>query len=256
MADSAESTAAVKHAVSATVDVDTLERYLSKVHAVVDEAKFEFTENGITCDAVDPANVALINSHLDARAFENYDAVDIKIGLGLHKFKSILEYFEGDVTLTVNAADSTLAVTDGEAKYGINYIDPDKIRDGDEADCWETTSKVLVPGDKLKRAVSLATEAGDAISLQYASKTELLTVRNDDGLDTAALDIPVEDVIENEDGGDLYTEDYLNDILDAIEPSDTVNVTLGDEVPVSLHVANGAVESKFAIAPRITGVDD
>lgn len=255
MSESDGSTAAVKHAVSATVDVETLERYVSHLYAVVNEARWEFTQNGIVCHAMDPASVSLVHGHLDAMMMEDYTAADIVIGVDLHKLKSVLESFEGEVTLTVNAADTTLRLSDGEAEYGIKYLDPDKIREGDEENLWDTSSHVLVPSYKLKRAVTLATEAGDAISFQYDSETGVLDVRNDDGVDTAALDIEVTDTVEDVDGVGLYSKEYLNDILEVIDPSRTVNVILGDEVPVGLEVAAGGVESRFAIAPRIKGAD-
>ncbi|MGB9966145.1 hypothetical protein [Halobacterium hubeiense] len=257
--DSDGCTAAIdrKNAVDATISADKLETFLERIHALVEEARVHFDGDGVHCYAVDPANVGYVESHIDEVVFGEYKAVDCVIGAPIRKLRTVLEVMDGDVEIAVNVAEETVSFDDGDAQYQTEYVDPDSVRQADHDRDWETAAEVYVGGHELKRAAKLASEVGDHIELDYDPDTKTLQAIADEDVQSSAVDISTTATPQNNDAWGYYSEDYFTDMLDAIPPAASIAVGLGeDNVPLELGVSHGQIQTDYALAPRITGVDD
>ncbi len=72
------------------IDVETLSDAVSALRTTVEEAKLRFTEEGLGCRAVDPANVAMVDVHVDAGLFERYQHDETLIGISLETLADVL----------------------------------------------------------------------------------------------------------------------------------------------------------------------
>jgi len=83
----------------AAINPDDLMSALATVTTLVDEAKIRVNENGVTIKAVDPANVGMVEMHLDRDAFERLetgvendpDTDEVVLGVNLNNFTSQLK---------------------------------------------------------------------------------------------------------------------------------------------------------------------
>ena len=57
---------------------------------VVEEARLDFGEDGLTVRVVDPSHVAMIKMDVDSAAFETWELDETKLGLEMRKLKDIL----------------------------------------------------------------------------------------------------------------------------------------------------------------------
>ena len=57
---------------------------------VVEEARLDFGEDGLSVRVVDPSHVAMIEANLMKSAFDSFDIKDVQMGLDIDKFKSVL----------------------------------------------------------------------------------------------------------------------------------------------------------------------
>lgn len=245
------------NAVEANISADKLEAYLERINALVEEARIHFDGDGVHCYAVDPANVGYVESHIDELVFGDYDAVDCVIGAPIRKLRTVLEVLDGDIEIAVNVAEETISMDDGEAEYKTEYIDPNSVREADHERDWEPAAKVHVGGFALKRAAKLASEVGDHMELDYVADTKTLHATADEDESSSDVEISTEATPQNNDAWGYYSEDYLTDMLDAVPPEAGVTVALGkDNVPLELGLSHGQIQTEYALAPRIVGVDD
>jgi len=101
-------------AFEAIVDLGTLWEFVATLTPVVNEGRLQLTDDDFRTVAVDPANVAMIDSTLPAAAFEHYErsgAIDV-IGINLKRFDEILGVGDSDdvVELVLDAETRTLTV--------------------------------------------------------------------------------------------------------------------------------------------------
>ena len=64
---------------------------MNVVATLVDEAKFNITEDGISLRAVDPAHVAMIDLKLKSAAFESFKASESELGIDISKMTDVLK---------------------------------------------------------------------------------------------------------------------------------------------------------------------
>ena len=57
---------------------------------VVEEARLDFGEDGLSVRVVDPSHVAMIKMEVDSAAFEGWEVDETKLGLEMRKLKEIV----------------------------------------------------------------------------------------------------------------------------------------------------------------------
>jgi proliferating cell nuclear antigen len=68
---------------TATIEAGRCKQLLTAVGAVVEECRLHLDADGLSIKAVDPANVAMLDLHLSAAAFETYSASGGVIGVSI-----------------------------------------------------------------------------------------------------------------------------------------------------------------------------
>src|ERR1041384_4674923 len=75
----------------AKVKAEVLKTILDAVSTLVDEAKIQVTAEGISLKAVDPAHVAMVDLSIGKKAFQEYKATELELGIDLDKPNDILK---------------------------------------------------------------------------------------------------------------------------------------------------------------------
>lgn len=248
------------------VSADTLTDYVDTLLTVVDEAVLQFQPDKIHVEAVDPANVAMVNTDIHATACESYESDGFKIGINLHKFD---EYLSG-----ASSGDLVELTYDEEARrigiyYGGEYtttfdmagIDPDSVREGQKpADdvVNQMSSDVRMDAAALKHATNVAGKVSDHLIFDAdPNRAKPWHVIGEGDTDDARVEFS--DALAN-DGNDitepcvgLYSEEYIDALLSAVPKNADVRVRHGEEWPMLIDYTHpdADMDATLFCAPRI-----
>lgn len=259
-----------KPAFEAVVAADTLEAFLEPIGAVVEECRFQFDEDGVRVRAVDPANVAMVDARLDSAAFESIDAgvetlgIPVKGGSMGTTLEDVLEFASsGDVIhFTLDQETRKLKVEIDTLSVSMALIDPESIRpEPDIPDLDEDlTATVNVGQEHLDRGLDAADLVADYVTFEAVN--EEFTIGAEGDTDESSLTVDGDDLLAGTSIDDpaksLFSLNYMTEMVGAVPNGASVEVRLGDEMPIKLnHALDGKVgEAEFMCAPRIQNVGD
>ena len=66
-----------------TTRQELLSRIVDTLGIVVEDARFDFDENGLSVRVVDPSHVAMVKLDVDSAVFDSWEVEETKIGLEL-----------------------------------------------------------------------------------------------------------------------------------------------------------------------------
>lgn len=249
-------------AFTATATADVLETILDDVAVLVDECVLHVDERGVSVDAMDPATVAMVSLSVDADAFDDYDAPQdgLRLGVALDRLQDVVGMADSDqpVALAVDLERRTLHVRVGELAYTLALIDPDAIRSPpdrvDLADQFEAT--VALPGREVSQAVTAADMVADHLEAGVDETAARFYVRAGGDTDSVAVDVPAEDCGEFDPGPahSLFSLQYLSAVDRALPPDGQVRLRLGEEAPIEVEFefAAGDGTVRYVVSPRLT----
>lgn len=245
--------------VRAVIASDVLESFVAAQQSVVHEAKWQIDPNGIRVRAVDPANVAMVDTHLPARATESFEADGKRtLGVDLDRLANVVGMADSEdsVELDLNEQTRKLNIRIGGLEYTLALIDPDAIRQEPDLPDLDLPATVGLPADELARGITAVDLVADYLRLAADPDTRQFVISaegdtdvveialGDDRLASAEVDAAAES---------LFALNYLADIESVIPSGSTVIADLGTEVPVDMRIEDAGDElaRRWLVAPRI-----
>lgn len=236
-----------------------LRNYLDTYLSIVDEAKLEFSSDGVYAQPVDASNAAMVNQTLAPAAFESFESVDFEIGIDLGRLDGYLKKGKSDlVEITFSNEDRKFHLQMGEVSASIAGIDPDSVRQGQTPpDELDLPTDVQLPGDALEHAVDVAEMVSDHVAVECdpdrdrplhfigEGDTDDVRVRFGDSLEEGSK-VP-------EQCTSLFTAQFLLDFASVIPSDASVRLQSGEELPMTLNYSygDGNAEVEMMLAPRI-----
>ena len=242
---------------TAIVSASTLQNALDSVSVLVDECKIQLNEEELSIQAVDPANVAMVDLTLEAAAFESYEADGGLIGVNLNRLENIASMADsGDlIHLELDEETRKLNISIDGLSYTLALIDPDSIRDEPDIPDLDLPGEIVPEGAQLDRGIQAADMVSDYIRLRIDENEETFVIEAEGDTDDVDFVLTREDLIDITVGpaDSLLSLDYLKDMNRAIPNDAEVTVELGDDFPVKFHYdfAEGLGHVTFMLAPRI-----
>lgn len=243
---------------NAIVSADTLESFLEPVSALVEETKIHTNEDGLHIRAVDPANVAMIDTRLDEDAFESYEGDGGVFGINLDQFEDVIGVANGSdlVYLSLDQSTRKLSIECGIVDYTAALIDPDSIRQEPDLPDLDLPSTVVLEAEDLETGVKAADLCSDHISFGADADEKEFIVQAEgdtDDVDVAygrgeTIDADVDKTVRS-----LFSLDYVKDMVKPMPDEAEISVTVGDEFPVELKWdhCDGRATVHNQLAPRI-----
>lgn len=242
---------------AAIVTAETLDDYLEPISAIVDECKINITPEGLRVTAVDPANVAMVDTRLHAEAFESYDADGGQIGIDLGRFEDVLALADDDdlVHLQLDEETRKLTIEYGEVDYTQALIDVDSIRQEPDLPTLDAPVTVTIEASKIERGVTAADLCSDHLEVGSLRPEALVFSAQGDTDDVdvtfeddSLIDATITDAVRS-----LYALDYTKEIVGAMPSDAEVQVELDDEMPAkfSYYHADGHAPVTFMLSPRV-----
>lgn len=247
--------------VDAIVDAGVLERYLDAIHAIADEAKVHFSDDGLKSTLVDPANVAMTEVALAPRAFEAYDAGTVTMGVNVEALLNRLDVAgAGDLArLRIDMQSRLCKLTIDNIDQSIRLIDPDSIRKEpdmpDLAEQWSTD--VTLGARDISVAVSVVDKIADHIIVESDPEADQpFRFVGEGDVDDAVVRFGHDELVDGEVdavSSSLLGLEYLANIIDPIPSDAEVRLQHGEDHPVRFDWddQDGALDVGVIIAPRI-----
>jgi proliferating cell nuclear antigen len=250
---------------------DDIKPFFRPISKLVDEAKLRFSDEGVSVRAVDPANVALIETQLHPGAFERYECEEeLTVGATLPSANGIVKRArkqqDDELTLTASRDELRASIrreTDGvvlATTDATRTIDPDSIRqEPDIPDLRESDEieygGVELPLSAFGEATSHVLDAFDHVGFKSVDGDLLVEPVSAD-VETRGVRLEGQGV--GVEGLSNYSGDYMEDILAGLKSADVdrVSVAYAPESPIYLdaeRTEDGEVvqETMFMMAPRL-----
>lgn len=249
---------------NASIEGDTLDETLSAAHALVEEARIRFAEDGVEICAVDAANVAMVRAELDQEAFESYATTGGTLGMNLDQLTDIVGMADSGELVSLRTVPESAGRLEIEAGGSLEFttgtIDPGTIRDEPDIPELDLPGTYVFDSGELSRALQASDMVSDFIRVAGRSEDHLrFTAKGD--TDTVTVDLRAHKLLSGlKTGGDgpvssALALSYLTDINTAIPRDTEVSMLVGDQYPVKLRwsSAEGDLSVTTMIAPRIEG---
>jgi proliferating cell nuclear antigen len=239
----------------AKVKADVLKGIIDVTAPLVSEAKFNITSKGISLRAVDPAHVAMVDLEVQNKAFEEYKADEMELGVDLDKLSSIMRLATtGDiVSLEYDEDSNRLIVKIGNLIRRMGLIDTAGMPDS-KAPNIDLPAKIVVKASELMQGVRASEAVSDHLSLTIDKGAFELYAEGD--TDTVNLKLPKDMLVELNASAkykSLFSIDYFSNMIKPVKSDDPITILLGNDNPirVDFDIAESKGHVTYLLAPRI-----
>lgn len=240
-------------------DAKNWQALISAISALVDEANFEISPQGITLRAMDPSRIAMVDFELPKGAFSSYSCDEEgRIGINLDEMEKIVRRAGAgnSLTLGVDREKNQLEITlEGRTKrtFRVSLIELGADRPPTLNVDFDVNIKITA--DTLKEIIQDADIISDFIAIDAAPKALKISAQGDTGNLEIQMEKDQEALLEynvKEPARSLYALEYLNDMMKAVAAADTVQMEFGKGTPIKLvfSVSSGG-HITYYLAPRV-----
>jgi len=240
---------------NAKVKSEVLKGVIDVTSPLVSEVKLNINSKGISLRAVDPAHVAMINLEIDNKAFEEYKADDMELGIDMDKLAGIMRLStSGDmVSLEYDETANRLIITIGNLVRKMSLIDTAGMPDPKMPNL-DLPAKAIIKASEINRGVRASEAVSDHLAVSINKDNFELFAEGD--TDTVNLKLPKDLLIELTSKGEyksLFSIDYFSNMIKPVKGEDTVTIFLGNDNPVRVEfdIADKKGHVKYLLAPRI-----
>jgi proliferating cell nuclear antigen len=239
----------------AKIKAEILREVVDVISALVDEAKFNITPDGVNLRAVDPAHVAMLDMILQKKGFEEYKAKECELGIDIDKLKEVLKLAgPGDIFSIEHDEDKNRLILDvGNITRRMALVDTAGMSDP-KVPNLNLPAKLIVDTNELKRGLRAAEAVSDHVALIASSDSFEMVSEGD--TDSVNLKLPkalLKELDCKEGQKSLFSLDYFSTMVKATGASPEVTLYLGTDYPINLEFdfAEGNGHVKYLLAPRI-----
>ncbi len=237
------------------MNVKDLKEITNLLLTLVSEAKFDFSAEGMSVKAVDPAHVAMIVLDITKDAFLEYEVEEEQLGVDLDKIKDILKLASSGELVEISKDGNKLTFMIGNLTRSMPLIDTSALS-VPRVPNLVLPAKVVLPVSEFEYGIKAAESISDNITFKVTpSEFEMYTEGDED---SARLSIPkdmLKEISCEEPVKSMYPVDYLLKLVKAMDSADYLTVYLGTDYPVKIEfdVAAGKGKGYYLLAPRIEG---
>jgi proliferating cell nuclear antigen len=232
----------------------------ASVQALVEEAAFEATPEGLTFRAMDPSHVALIDLLWPKATFERFECDKaVKFAVRVEDFTKLIRRADARDTIELSMPEEQLLLlrlANGyKREYQLHLI---------ESTAGPTPlpkiafkAKLAMPEHTFERILSDVSAVSDHVTMETTKEKVAFAGKSDTGKVAIAVEKGSADVLElevTEESKATYSIDYLVNIVKAAgAASDTVLCEFSSKMPLRLEfkLAGQGGRIHFYLAPRI-----
>ena len=240
---------------SAKVKSEVLKGIIDVTSPLVNEVKFNITPKGISLRAVDPAHVAMVDLTVKDKAFEEFKATEMELGIDMDKLGGIMRLStSGDmVSLDYDEDTNRLVVKIGNLVRRMGLIDTAGMPDPKMPNL-NLPAKVVIKASELSQGVRASEAVSDHLALTVNKDHFELFAEGD--TDTVNLKLPkdlVVDLSTNNKCKSLFSIDYFSNMIKPVKGEDPITIMIGNDNPIKVEfdIAEKKGHVTYLLAPRI-----
>jgi proliferating cell nuclear antigen len=240
---------------NAKVKSEVLKGIIDVTSPLVNEVKFNITSKGLSLRAVDPAHVAMVDLHINDKAFDEYKATEMELGIDMDKLGSIMRLASsGDVvSLEYDEESNKLIVKIGNLVRKMGLIDTAGMPDPKMPNL-NLPAKVVLKASELTQGVRASEAVSDHLALTVNKDNFELFAEGD--TDTVNLKLPKDLLIElntNSKCKSLFSIDYFSNMIKPVKGEDPITIMIGNDNPIKVEFdfADNKGHVTYLLAPRI-----
>jgi proliferating cell nuclear antigen len=245
----------IRNMFNAKVKSEVLKGVIDVTSPLVSEVKFNINSKGISLRAVDPAHVAMINLEIGNKAFEEYKADDMELGVDMDKLAGIMRLStSGDmVSLEYDEKGNRLIVKIGNLVRKMSLIDTAGMPDPKMPNL-DLPAKAIINASEINRGVRASEAVSDHLAVTINKDNFELFAEGD--TDTVNLKLPKDLLVElnaKDSYKSLFSIDYFSNMIKPVKGEDNVTIYLGNDNPVRVEfdIADKKGHVQYLLAPRI-----
>ncbi|WP_287588207.1 C2H2-type zinc finger protein [Candidatus Borrarchaeum sp.] len=239
------------------------------VNALIKEAEFETTKEGLHLRAIDDAHIAMIDLDIPSDSMKEYsftlhdkEADFAKFGINITEMATIMRRIPiGEkLTLTLDSQKSKFhVVADSlytKRRFSIPLLGSTSAEDIPVPKI-DFTTKIKLKAKYLKEAIKDAAVMGDYLKLKTTADKFSLWAEGDTG--NVSIDYEYGESISLEKRGDavgIYALKYLDDMTDPIPGESEVSIEFSNDMPLKLTWMLNGSKLDYYLAPRIPPSDE
>jgi len=239
-----------------THEPDILRESINTVANLLNEGVFKISKTGIELKSMDSANVALVDLHLLATGFKEFEVEkEIEIGVNIADLTSVLRRAKATDSITLELKDNTLNISfSGNIKRSFNIPLLD-LRQESKTPNLDFPVSIELKTHVIEDGISDAEIVSDAVILEAdpdmfimraegdLRKTELKLEKGDESL----VGLNAKDHVKS-----TFPLDYLRRMVKAAKISESTKISLGNDYPMRMDFnVENKVALSFILAPRI-----
>ena len=240
---------------NAKVKSEVLKSIIDVTSPLVNEVKFNITSKGIYIRAVDPAHVAMVDLEVEKKAFEEYKANDMELGVDMDKLGGMMRLSSsGDmVSLDYDETTNQLIISIGNLVRKMALIDTAGMPDP-KMPTLDLPAKIILKASELNRGVRASEAVSDHLALSVDKEAFELFAEGD--TDTVRLKLPKDLLVGLNAPGkfkSLFSIDYFSNMIKPVTAEEPIAISLGNDNPirVDFDFAGKKGHVTYLLAPRI-----
>jgi proliferating cell nuclear antigen len=240
---------------NAEIKSERLKDTAEVLSAMVHEAKLKLMPQGISVNAVDPANVAMVSIDLAKDAFDSFEATDGELGIDIVKLNHIMEMAnkEDIIKLELDENAHKLVISMRGLAYTMSLLDPSSIRKEPKIPSLDLPAHITLKGEDFKRAVKAAEKVGDYMNIGV--KGEVFFMESEGDTDKVLMEVTKEQLVDITpcEVTSLFSLDYLSDISKTAGRASQLTLDVGKDYPIRINFpfAEGHGQALYMLAPRV-----
>ncbi|MDP6870039.1 MAG: DNA polymerase sliding clamp [Candidatus Poseidoniaceae archaeon] len=240
-----------------TARQDLIRPIVETLAVVVEEARLDFSEEGLSVRVVDPSHVAMIKMDVDSAAFDTWEVDETKLGLEMRKLKEMVALASaGDVVnLTFDDVSGQATVNIGRIDLNIRPLDNTTLNPPN-VPSLELPCGVTIAGSELGQALRAARQVGDLVNISLTESSFAVNVQG--STDSVNVEFSKDELVSidcKEAARSQYSLTYLIPMAKVFGAVENVNLRFGENYPLKLtfDFAEGAGHVEYFLAPRVEG---
>jgi proliferating cell nuclear antigen len=240
---------------NAKVKSEVLKGIIDVTSPLVNEVKFNITPKGISLRAVDPAHVAMVDLQVKDKAFEEYKATEMELGVDMDKLGGIMRLSSSDdmVSLEYDEDSNRLVIKIGNLVRRMGLIDTAGMPDPKMPNI-NLPAKVVLKASELNQGVRASEAVSDHLALTVNKDNFELFAEGD--TDTVNLKLPKDLVVDLNTTSkckSLFSIDYFSNMIKPVKGEDPITIMLGNDNPIRVEfdIADKKGHVTYLLAPRI-----
>ncbi|MBE8539449.1 DNA polymerase sliding clamp [Geoglobus acetivorans] len=232
---------------------DDLKKLVKGLSLLVTEAKWRFNEYGLKVVAVDPANVAMIITSIQADNFDIYSISDeeVVIGVDINRVNEITKNIPRGETVSITADVATLKIGFGKLEYSVALIDPAAVRKAPKVPNLDFKAEVVLDPAEFKRAIELAVKISEHAVLEVKDGEFVISAEGD--IESIQIRFDGSNLISLEGGNarSMFGAEYLQMFSKVADKDDELHIHLGTDFPGKFSFVSDSCRVEYILAPRL-----